>query len=160
MTDILGVPHHSSLGVLRFCQVCLSSVELLWWYCTSHRHHSETLTAVWQPGCPHRSSLRMLWLGSSAEWQREEKYWLIAPSDRGTSAAGEAELTQGHKQWSCFKIQGTLQSMPFLEFLQYNSWKLFFAANRINSVLHKWSRISFSLIQLGANCQQENFQLS
>lgn len=58
------------------------------------------------------------------------------------------------------KSKAYSKAWPFHSFLKTTVENSFFAANRINNVIHKWSRISFLLIQLGANCQDENFQLS
>lgn len=63
-----------------------------------------------------------------------------------------------HQDESSFEIQALHQIMPFSKFLTTIVENSFFASNRINNVIHKYSRIFF-LIQLEANSQHENFQL-
>lgn len=66
-----------------------------------------------------------------------------------------------HQDESSFEISKAYsKACPFHNFLKTTVENSFFAANRINNAIHKWSRISCSLIQLGANCQHKNFQLS
>lgn len=92
--------------------------------------------------------------------RRQLEHTLIFPPAWDLSKASQENIIKSSLTPSPLKSKAYSKACPFHNFLKTTVENPFFAANRINNVSHKWSRISFLLIQLGANCQHENFQLN
>lgn len=113
-------------------------------------------------GCPQKGRVGNTGLISNAGEEADGTHTYFSPAWDLSKANQEnsIKVIPDTGRNLALKSKAYSKACPFHSSLKTTVENSFFAANRINNVIHKCSRISFSLIQLGANCQQENFQLS